>query len=222
MKNNKNKQMKRYIILTIAVFTFLTTFSQNDIRAKKILDKVSETMSSYDNVFIDFEYVLNNKAEDVQQELTGDVVLQGEKYMVNLFGSTQIYDGSKTYTLIPENEEVNISNADIDIDNTVTPSKFFSFYKNGYTYTLGKVKNLDGKQIQFVNLVPIDTNSEVSLVLVGINLKNNHIYQIIEIGKNGTDTILTAKQMKTNQNIDGSLFSFDEKKYEDLGYIINK
>ncbi|MCK4562705.1 MAG: outer membrane lipoprotein carrier protein LolA, partial [Flavobacteriaceae bacterium] len=140
--------MKRYIILTIAVFTFLTTFSQNDIRAKKILDKVSETMSSYDNVFIDFEYVLNNKAEDVQQELTGDVVLQGEKYMVNLFGSTQIYDGSKTYTLIPENEEVNISNADIDIDNTVTPSKFFSFYKNGYTYTLGKVKNLDGKQIQ--------------------------------------------------------------------------
>jgi len=106
--------MKRYIILTITIFTFLTAFSQNDARAKKILDKVSETMSSYDNVFIDFEYVLNNKAEDVQQELNGDVVLQGEKYMVNLFGSTQIYDGLKTYTIIPENEEVNISDTDID------------------------------------------------------------------------------------------------------------
>lgn len=214
--------MKKYIILTITVFTFLTAFSQNDVGAKKILDKVSETMSSYDNVFIDFDYVLNNKAEDVQQELSGDVVLQGEKYAVNLFGSTQIYDGSKTYTIIPENEEVNISNADVDSHNTVTPSKFFSFYKSGYTYSLGDLKSLDGKQIQFVNLVPIDTNSEVSSVLVGIDLKNDHIYQIIEIGKNGTDTILTAKNIKTNQNIDGSLFLFDEKKYEELGYMINK
>ncbi|NOQ92150.1 MAG: outer membrane lipoprotein carrier protein LolA [Flavobacteriaceae bacterium] len=214
--------MKRYIIFTITVFTFLTTFSQNDARAKKILDKVSKTMSSYDNVFIDFEYVLNNKAEDVQQELNGDVILQGEKYMVNLFGSTQIYDGSKTYTIIPENEEVNVSNADIDSENTVTPSKFFSFYKSGYTYTLGELKDMDGKKIQFVNLVPIDTNSEVLSVLVGVDLKYDHIYQIIEIGKNGTDTILTAKQMKTNQNIDSSLFLLDEKKYEDLGYIINK
>ncbi len=214
--------MKRYIILTITIFTFLTAFSQNDAKAKKILDKVSKTMSSYDNVFIDFKYVLNNKAEDVQQELNGDVILQGEKYKVNLFGSTQIYDGSKTYTIIPENEEVNISNDDIDSENTVTPSKFFSFYKSGYTYALGELKNMDGKKIQFVNLVPIDTNSEVSSVLVGIDLKYDHIYQIIEIGKNGTDTILTAKQMKTNQNMDSPLFSFDEKKYEDLGYIINK
>ncbi len=179
-------------------------------------------MSSYDNVFIDFKYELNNKAEDVHQELSGDVILQGEKYVVNLFGSTQMFDGSKTYTIIPENEEVNISSVDIDNENTVTPSKFFSFYKSGYTYTLGKLKNIDGKKIQFVNLVPIDTNSEVLSVLVGVDLKNNHIHQIIEIGKNGTETILTVKQMKTNQNIDSSLFYFDEKKYENLDYFINK
>ncbi|MDH3321947.1 MAG: outer membrane lipoprotein carrier protein LolA, partial [Flavobacteriaceae bacterium] len=123
---------------------------------------------------------------------------------------------------IPENEEVNISNSDIDDQSTVTPSKFFSFYKSGYTYDLGALKSLNGKEIQFVELVPIDTNSEVSSVLVGVDLKNNHIYQIIEIGKNGTDTILTAKTLKTNQNIDGSLFSFDENKYESLGYMINK
>lgn len=215
--------MKKHIILAlILALTFLTTFSQNDTKAKKILDKVSKTMSSYDNVFIDFKYELNNKAEDVHQELSGDVILQGEKYVVNLFGSTQMFDGSKTYTIIPENEEVNISSVDIDNENTVTPSKFFSFYKSGYTYTLGKLKNIDGKKIQFVNLVPIDTNSEVLSVLVGVDLKNNHIHQIIEIGKNGTETILTVKQMKTNQNIDSSLFYFDEKKYENLGYFINK
>jgi len=58
--------------------------------------------------------------------------------------------------------------------------------------------------------------------MVGVDLKNNHIYQIIEIGKNGTDTILTAKHTKINQNISDSMFSIDEKKYEALGYMINK
>lgn len=213
--------MKNFIKFSLVFFTFLTAFSQNGDGAKKLLDEVSEKMSSYNNVFVDFDYILNNKAEDVRQELSGDVLLQGEKYIVNLFGSTQIFDGSKTYTIIPENEEVNISNADLDRDNTVTPSKFFSFYNNGYTFNLGKVSTINGKKIQFVKLVPIDTNSEVNTVLVGIDLKNKHIYQIIENGKNGTDTILTAKSIKTNQVLDSSLFLFDKNKYEELGYIIN-
>jgi len=206
----------------ITIFANLSIFAQNAKEAKVLLDKVSETMSSYNNVFIEFEYVLNNKTEDVRQELNGDVMLQGDKYVVNLFGSTQMYDGSKTYTIIPENEEVNITNTDIDDENTVTPSKFFSFYESGYTYSLDELKNIHGKKVQFVKLTPIDTNSEVSAVLVGIDMEKNHIYQIVEKGKNGTDTILTTKLIKTNQKIDNTVFSMDEKKYEKLGYIINK
>ena len=203
------------------IFTFFTAFSQGGEEAKKILDQVSDKMSSYENVYIEFDYILENKAEDVQQDMNGDVILQGEKYIVNFFGSTQMFDGTKTYTIIPENEEVNISIADIDDNNTITPSKFFSFYKSGYSYSIDELKNIKGKKIQFVKLVPIDSNSEVASVLVGINNKTNHIYIIKEIGKNGTDTTLTVKKMKTNQNLKNTLFLFDQKKYEDLDYIIN-
>jgi outer membrane lipoprotein-sorting protein len=142
--------------------------------------------------------------------------------VVNLFGSTQIFDGSKTYTIIPENEEVNISDADIDEANTFTPSKFYSFYKSGYSYALGDIKQVNGKKVQYIKLTPIDSNSEISEILVGIDTKTNHIYQIIEIGMNQTRTILTANNIKTNQPIEGSVFVFDEKKYEELNYMINK
>ncbi|MDH3323595.1 MAG: outer membrane lipoprotein carrier protein LolA, partial [Flavobacteriaceae bacterium] len=64
--------MKKYILLIFTVLMSLTAFSQNDAAAEKLLDKVSATMSSYENIFIDFDYVLNNKAEDVQQELSGN------------------------------------------------------------------------------------------------------------------------------------------------------
>lgn len=217
----KFNKMKNILNLTLVVFTFFTAFSQSGEEAKKILDQVSDKMSSYKNIYIEFDYILENKTEDVQQDMNGDVILQGDKYIVNFFGSTQMFDGTKTYTIIPENEEVNISIADIDDNNTITPSKLFSFYKIGYTYKMDELKNIKGKKIQFVKLVPIDSNSEVASVLVGINNKTNHIYIIKEIGKNGTDTTLTVKKIKANQNLKDNLFLFDQNKYEDLGYIIN-
>ena len=108
--------MKKNSLSRIVVFTWFLTLvlgfdlkAQNDAEAGKWLDEASETMSRYENISVDFDYVLDNRSEDVTQELSGSVLLQGEMYVVNLFGSTQIYDGNNTYTIIPENEEVNIS-----------------------------------------------------------------------------------------------------------------
>ena len=210
-----------WIGLVLTVFWSGLTMAQSDQTAKSILDKASSTMSAYSNLSMDFDYVLDNKAEDVKQEMSGDVIINGEKYVVNLFGSTQIFDGSKTYTIIPENEEVNISDEDLDEESTFTPSKFYSFYESGYTYKMDEVKQIDGKKIQFVKLTPIDTNSEVTNILVGIDTKTNHIYQVIEIGVNQTRTILTAKNIKTNQELNAAIFAFDQKKYEELNYMIN-
>lgn len=195
---------------------------QADAAAKVLLDKASNTMSSYKNVAMDFDYVLDNRAEDVQQEMSGDVLLEGDKYVVNLFGTKQIFDGKKTYTIIPENEEVNISEMDVDQDNAFTPSKFYSFYESGYAYEMDELKTVNGKKVQFVKLTPIDSDSEISMILVGIEVKTNHIYQIIEVGTNKTRTILTASNIRTNQDLDGNVFVFDEKKYEELNYMINK
>jgi len=204
-------------------FLFLTCgWAQNSTGAKDLLDKTSATMAAYSNLSMDFDYVLDNQAEDVKQEMSGDVILEGDKYVVNLFGTKQIFDGTITYTIIPENEEVNISQADDDEDNTFTPSKFYSFYKSGYTFTMGDLKSVNGKNVQFVNLTPIDSDSEVRIIFVGIDMKTNHIYQIIEVGTNETRTVLTASNIKTNQKIDANIFSFDEKKYVELDYMINK
>ena len=210
-----------WIGLVLTVFWSNLAQAQSDQTAKSILDKASSTMSAYRNLSMDFDYVLDNKAEDVKQEMSGDVIINGEKYVVNLFGSTQIFDGSKTYTIIPENEEVNISDEDLDEESTFTPSKFYSFYESGYTYKMDELKQIGGKKIQFVKLTPIDTNSEVTNILVGIDTKTNHIYQVIEIGANQTRTILTAKNIKTNQELDAAIFAFDQEKYEELNYMIN-
>ncbi len=226
MKKIDLKERELYKVKAIGFLVFFCLsfglMAQGDPEAGKWLDEASSTMSGYETISMDFDYVLDNQAEDVSQELTGSLLLKGEKYVVNLFGSTQIFDGSKTYTIIPENEEVNISDADLDPENTFTPSKFYSFYKSGYTYEMDEQKNRDGKKIQFVRLTPIDSDSEVASILVGIEVSTKHIYQVIEIGNNDTRTTLTARNMQTDGNIGDDAFTFDEKKYTDMNYLINR
>ena len=124
-------------LLIVAIVRLTTAFAQSDSKSKELLDEVSAKMNTYQNIYVEFKYVLDNKKENVHQETRGNATLKGDLYNVNFLGTNQLYDGKKVFTIIPEDEEVNISDADADDDNTLTPSKFFSFYKKGFTYTWG-------------------------------------------------------------------------------------
>jgi len=208
------------IILALALIITNITFAQNDAKAKTLLNEVSSKVKGYNNIAIDFKYVLDNTAENINQETRGDVTMQGDKYKLNILGVTRIFDGKKLHTISPEDEEVTISSETEDTEGTVTPSKMLSFYEDGFTYKMDIVQNVKGRKIQYVKLSPMDSNASMKYILLGIDPETKHIYNLIEIGKNGTKTTLTVNSFKTNQPISKTLFKFDESKYKD--YFINK
>ena len=208
----------------LIVITFLAlgpaVVPQSDAKAEVLLTEVSTKIKTYKNISLDFKYVLNNLSENIKQETRGDVVIEGEKYKLNILGVTRIYDGETLYTISPEDEEVTVSSDNSEDESTITPSEMLSFYEEGYTYKMDIVQTVKGRKIQYVKLNPIDTNSEIKHVLLGIDAKTKHIYNLIEVGKNGTKTILTVNSFKTDEPISKTLFTFDESKYND--YFINK
>ncbi|MEL7271707.1 MAG: outer membrane lipoprotein carrier protein LolA, partial [Bacteroidota bacterium] len=141
------------------------------------------------------------------------------KYLVDLFGSKQMFDGKKVYTVVPDNEEVIIEDKSED-ENTITPSKMLTFYREGHTYQWDILQNVKGRKIQYVKLIPIDTNSQIKSILLGVDAETKHIYKLIETGKNGTKTTISVNSFKTNQALSNTLFTFNAKKYEDEGYYI--
>jgi outer membrane lipoprotein-sorting protein len=211
--------MKNILIIAIALFSF-TTFAQDAKKAKALLTEVSAKVKSYDNISIDFKYVLDNAKENIKQETRGDVTMQGDKYKLNILGITRIFDGKTLYSISPEDEEVTISTENGEDEGTITPSKMLSFYQDGYSYAMDIVQDVKGRKIQYVKLKPIDSNSEIKEVLLGIDNQTKHIYNLIEIGSNGTRTTLTVNSFKTNEPLSETLFTFDESKYKD--YYINK
>ena len=209
--------MKKLIILLVLVLGF-TGFGQD--KAKKLLNEVSQKVKSYENISIDFKYALENSNENVSQETKGDVIIKGDKYVLNVLGVTRIYNGKTLYNISPEDEEVTISSENTEDEGTITPSKMLSFYEEGYSYKMDIVQNVRGRKIQYVKLTPNDSNSEIKHVLLGIDANTKHIYNLIEVGKSGVKTTLTVNSFKTNQTLPNSIFTFDEKKYSD--FYINK
>ncbi|SIS68141.1 Outer membrane lipoprotein-sorting protein [Zobellia uliginosa] len=211
--------MKKIFLLFALVLLSNLTFAQNSEKAKALLDDVYNKVKSYDNIYVDFKYVLNNSEAGINQETRGEVTLQGDKYLANIFGTTQLFDGSKVYTIIPENEEVTIDDKSED-ENALTPAKMLTFYREGHNYGMDILQNVNGRKIQYVKLTPIDTNSEIKTILLGIDAETKHIYKLIETGKNGTTSTFTVNSFKTDQPLSKTLFTFDEAKYKNDGYYI--
>ncbi len=208
----------KHLILTLFVLLTIHSFAQKS--GKALLKEVSDKVNTYDNISIDFKYVLENTSENIKQETRGDVVLKGDKYKLNILGVTRLFDGKTLYNISPEDEEVTVSTKKDDDEDIIAPSKMLSFYENGYTSTMDIIQDVKGRKIQYVKLIPIDSNSDINYILLGIDAQTKHIYNLIQIGKNGTKTTLTVNSFKTNEPLSKTLFTFDANKYKD--YYINK
>ena len=210
--------MKKILII-ILIFSFDIN-AQNDPRAEKLLSKVSTKIDLAESYKIDFKYTLENKLEGINQDANGTVTIQGDNYLLNFMGITQICDSNNVYSIVPENEEVIISSIEEEEEQTIKPSKLLNFYREGYLILWDKLQSDYENKVQFVKLIPSDSNSDIDYLLLGINISNNNISKLIEIGKNKTKTILNVNSIVFDPVIEKDIFIFDENNYTD--YYIEK
>lgn len=211
--------MKKFIWISILFLSVFNAQAQ-DKKAKDLLDEVTAKVKSYENISIDFKYSLQNTKENINQDSKGSVILKGNQYYLNFMGTTKIFDGKKTYTIVPEDEEVTISKVDEKDENAITPSKMLTFFNQGYKYYWDAPQDVKGRKIQYIKLVPISSKDQRKEILLGIDIQTKHIYNLIEVGKKGTKTTLTVNSFKTNQPLSKNQFTFDESKFKN--YYINR
>ena len=219
-------KMKKRFVLLLAILMSIYGYSQEINKTKELLDEVSTKMGAYTNMHLTFSTSLINIEAGINEgdELPrkGEIILQGDKYSLEYLRNTFMYDGKKLYVINHDEKEITINEGDIaDDEGFIYPSKLLTFYKEGYNYKMGKLTNIKGRKIQFIELTPIDSESEIVNVSLGVDLKTKHIYKLIQTGANGAKTILTITEFKSNQNIPDATFNFDAKKYEGLDYLID-
>ena len=217
---NKYYTIKKITLLfIIIILSNNIIISQNSEEAVKLLNKVSENIKSYDNIYINYTYTLFNLEEDINQINKGSFVTEDDKWKFVMLDVTRIFDGDKLYTIIPDDEEVTISTQNPDDESTITPNKMLYFYEEGYSFEMDIVQYVGRKKIQYVKLIPMDSDAEIKYILMGIDVEFNQIYKVIETGINDTQTTIAIIDFEVNLPLEESLFVFDKEKYND--YYIN-
>jgi len=213
-----NKMIKMISTILLVLVSF--TNHAQDKKAKDMLDQVTAKIKSFSNISVDFKYTLYNAKENINKESKGNVILESNKYVLNFLGVTKIFDGKKSYTIVPEDEEVTISNINEKDDNAITPSKMLTFFNSGYKFSWDILQDVKGRKIQYIKLIPTSSKDTRKEILLGIDSQTKNIYTIIEMGKNGTKTTLTVNSFKTNQPLSKNQFTFVSSRYPN--YYINK
>ena len=213
--------MKKIILLIFGFYAF--GISQENSDAELLLNKVSENIKSYENIYINYAYTLQNLEEDINQTNNGSFVTENDSWRFEMLGVTRIFDGEKLYSISPDDEEVTISSQDPEDETTITPNQMLYFYEDGYYFEMDESKLIGNgqfrKKIQYVKLIPKDSEAEIKYILLGIDTEFNQIYEVIETGKNETVTTISIVDFEFNLPLDANLFVFDEDKYKD--YYMN-
>ena len=222
----KMHKLKQGLLIIVSAFFSIAAHSQQINNSKQLLDEVSSKMKAYKNMHLNFSTSLLNEEAGIKENdelpIKGEIYLQGDKYNLLYLGNNFIFDGAKLYVINHDEKEITINDEDLSEDEGfIYPSKLLTFYEEGYEHRLSNLSTIKNRKIQFIELTPIDTNSEIIKVVLGIEVTSKHIYQLVQFGENGTKTILTINKFKSDQNITDELFNFNRLKYETLDYLID-
>ena len=145
-------------ICTLSICLF--GFSQNDQRARLLLNQLSETYATFESMYIEFEYVLDNRKEGISQQEKGVLLVADDKYILTIMGIQQLYNGTSIYTIDDLNEEVTIQEG-VTGDSPINPLDMFDFHKEGYLLQWDisqkkaqKIHQIVSKPILKVNFYP--------------------------------------------------------------------
>ncbi|MDA3816368.1 MAG: outer membrane lipoprotein carrier protein LolA [Prolixibacteraceae bacterium] len=200
------------ILITIQAFSI---FSQDTQDAKKILDKVSEQTRSYISITTDFDFIMENKEVDIREVNSGYIILQNNKYKLNLNGIEIFNNGETQWTYMPDAEEVNISEAVTDENDYMNPANIFTMYENGFSYKLiGETPSGNYK----IELSPDEIN-EFSKITLEIENDSHQIDKAIMTGTDGNSYIINLKNWDVSKEYPETTFEFNAGEHPSVNII---
>ena len=213
--------MKQLILISIFSVFVLTGYSQQDTKAKEILEKVTKTMQSLTSLDAKFSYEMENKVENVKDKSVGSIVLKGKKYKLNIpqLGTQMICDGKTIWTYMVNSNEVTIADLDESTDELMDPAKIFTIYEKGFNYKFLNETVDAGVPVYNIELTPQKPSGDIQKIKLMIDKQKMLIHGAIMNGKDGNVINVIVTQLKTDGSYADSDFVFDTKKYKGIEVV---
>ncbi|EJF09182.1 MULTISPECIES: outer membrane lipoprotein carrier protein LolA [Pontibacter] len=211
--------MKRVLSLLLAVFMFVNLANaQQDPKAGKILDQMSQKYRSMKAFKATFAQTLENPSAKVKETMEGDILVSGPKYRLAVSGQEIISDGKLMWTYLKEVNEVTITETDAEAE-AMAPSKIFDMYKKGYKYAYAGTEKQGADTYDVIELAPEDRSNPIFKVRLHINQKDKSLKSWQMFRNNGNRYTYTIKNFQANPELASDAFSFNKAKYKGVQVV---
>ncbi|MGV3589634.1 MAG: LolA family protein [Adhaeribacter sp.] len=213
--------MKKTIPFLLAFFltiSFAQAQVQQDPRAEKILNAMSQKYQSLKAFNVVFTQTLENSSSKIKETMQGDITVSGNKFRLKLKDQEIINNGNTIWTYMKSDNEVNISENDPD-DQQMSPNAIFTLYQKGYKYAFVEEMRESGQTYNIIELSPLDKNNSVYKVRLQINKRDNSVKTWKMFRNNGNRYTYTIKSFNPNPVVDVNYFAFDKSQYKGVKVI---
>ncbi len=192
---------KLFTTLLIALGT--TLFAQDQV-AKDVLDRLSETTKSYKNMTVGFDFIFENKNQNINEKQKGILVLQEEMFRLEMDEQIIINDGESQWIYLTDMNEVQIMEHDPEAQ-MMSPNKLFTIYEEGYKYIYVGAEAEKGKRLQIIDLFPEESVAFIKVTLA-VDASKNQLHKITMHDKNGGTYAYLVTSFKSNTAIAPFIF----------------
>lgn len=213
--------MKRLLLgLMITIYGSISyAHAQFDGASKRILDKVSANYQSFNTIEAD---VMLSVEDSQNKKVTNNGKLALErmsgKFKIDLGGQEIISDGTTQWTVLKEQAEIQVNDADRD-NNSLNPATIFTFYKTGYKGSHTGTSKVGNRSFDDITLVPTDIKQNIAKIDLRVDKANNLIYDATVFDKNGGMYTYTIKNLLVNKPIPYSTFIFNKNNYPSMEVV---
>jgi outer membrane lipoprotein carrier protein len=207
---------KSFTVSLIILLAGLKAIGQNDPQAIAILERFADKAMKAPSVLIKFNLVTVNQTDNTNDTLTGSVILNKDKYKLDLPDNTVWFNGETSWSYLPAEKEVTITKAD-KRDNSFQsrPSLIFSMYKKDYKSRLIEEKS----DSYIIDLYPEDIKSDLLRVRLTIGKSNLNLISLEYKKKDGVISTLYVAEYDLKLKPDQETFVFQPAKYKGVEVI---
>lgn len=206
-----------YSILALIIFSSSVFAQAKDAKSIAILKKVSAKVESYSNMKFDFQYIISDKKNKVNDTLKGDIVMKGDQYFLNFMERKIVSDGKTVWTIDPDAEELQISNVKKGED-AFNPGSILTGYDKSYRSKLIKTITISGKSYYIIDLYPKKGKAFYKIRLT-IAVKELRVVKGKIFNKDNVTYTYVVQKFIPNLKLDPNFFKVNLKDYEDMDVV---
>ena len=202
--------IKSIFTLSVCLIFMTQAFPQKDPVALEILDAMSTKYKNIPAFIADFNYIMENEEESIDEKFEGKITVKGGKYKLEVSGQEIINDGVSVWTYSKDDNEVTISEYD-DTEEEITLTNIFSIYKEGFKYLY--IETQENGKLDIVDLVPDDQEKSYFKIRMEIKKPSRELKNFRIFDKSGSKYLYQIKTFAENSIIKDTDFKFDQRRY---------